>query len=148
MSGKYLKKVKLSMENCNLGIRPFIPQSSKDTVEPIKSIIGDDIDVCEVFGVIFLNQRNKSIGWYKVSSGGISTCLVDVRILMASALNCLATGMILFHNHPSGSLIPSNADMEITAKIKNACGIMNIQLFDHIIISEEGYYSFSDEGKL
>lgn len=134
------------MENCHLGIEPFIVKCSRDAYGPFKEIIGSDIDVFEVFTVIFFNQRSKSTGWMKVSTGGITSSIVDVRILMSAALNCLATQMMICHNHPSGGMKPSNEDIKITNQIKEACKIMNINLMDHLIISEKEYYSFADEG--
>lgn len=136
------------MEKSHLGIEPFIASSSSDSYRPFKEIIGSDIDVCEVFAVVFLNQRSKSIGWMKLSTGGINSSIVDMRLLMSAALNCLATRMIVCHNHPSGEMKPSSEDLSITKKIEEACKIMNIQLLDHLIISENEYYSFADEGLL
>ena len=82
----------------------------------------------------------------KLSTGGITSSIVDMRLLMSAALNCLATRMIVCHNHPSGQMKPSSEDLSIIKKIKEACKIMNIELLDHLIISENEYYSFADEG--
>ena len=102
----------------------------------------------EVFGVVFLNQANKIIHFEIISQGGITGTVVDPRIIFKNAFTHNATGIILAHNHPSGSLKPSTADIQLTDKIKSASAFMEIRLLDHIIISENGYYSFSDEGRM
>jgi DNA repair protein RadC len=83
-----------------------------------------------------------------ISDGGISGTVTDVRLIMQSALLTNASGLILCHNHPSGTLIPSAMDSAVTNKIKKACEVLDIELLDHIIISTEGYYSFADSGRL
>ena len=95
--------------------------------------------------VLFLNRGNRVLGGYKVSSGGITGTVVDIRIILAIALKCLASGMILAHTHPSGELNPSNADKGLTQKLKEAANLMDISLLDHLIITSETYYSFADE---
>lgn len=102
----------------------------------------------ESFLMLVLNRANKVMGWFKVSQGGINSCLVDIRVIMQVAINSNASGIIISHNHPSGALHPSAEDINITKKIKEACRIMEISLLDHIIITEESYYSFGDEGTL
>jgi DNA repair protein RadC len=84
----------------------------------------------------------------KLSQGGISGTVTDVRIVMKKAIECLASGIIVCHNHPSGNLNPSDSDTKITQKIKEAGNLMDIQLLDHLIISEKDYYSFADNGIL
>jgi len=106
----------------------------------------DTIALQERFFAMYLNTSNRVIGVFPVSSGGIAGTCVDIRLILSVALKVLATGLILCHNHPSGSLEPSAADKMITNKIKEACTFMDIRLFDHLIISSEGnYYSFSKE---
>jgi len=102
----------------------------------------------EEFWVLFLNNSNKIISKYKLSKGGITGTLVDVRLVLKKALELLATGIILCHNHPSGSLKPSTADKKLTDKMKNATQIVDIKLLDHLIITEKAYFSFADEGIL
>jgi DNA repair protein RadC len=82
----------------------------------------------------------------KLSQGGVSGTVTDVRIVMKKAVELLASGIILCHNHPSGNLNPSEADSKITRKIKEAGSFMDIQLLDHLIISDKDYYSFADNG--
>lgn len=100
----------------------------------------------EEFWVLYLNKNNKVISKKKISSGGVSATVVDNRIILKSAINQLATGLILVHNHPSGNLKPSDADKRVTEGLNNACAMFDISLLDHLIISQEGYYSFNDEG--
>ncbi|MBB6369800.1 RadC family protein [Chryseobacterium shigense] len=102
----------------------------------------------EEFWAIFLNQRNKVIQVSQLTQGGISQSIVDVRVLFKTALDHLSTGIIIAHNHPSGSLKPSKEDINITKKIKEAGQTLSIQLLDHIIITQDKYFSFSDEGLL
>jgi DNA repair protein RadC len=102
----------------------------------------------EVFAVIFLNQANKIIHFEVISKGGITGTVADPRIILKLALGFGAVSIILCHNHPSGNLNPSNADKAITKKIGDAASLMDIKLLDHIIVSDEGYYSFMEEGML
>jgi len=102
----------------------------------------------EVFAVIFLNQANKIIHFEVISKGGITGTVADPRIILRLALGFGAVSIILCHNHPSGNLNPSNADKAITKKIGDAASLMDIKLLDHIIVSDEGYFSFMEEGLL
>lgn len=108
----------------------------------------DIIEFQEETKVILLNRANNVLGIYPLSKGGISGTVVDIRIVLSVALKCHATGLILVHNHPSGNLVPSSADKDITKKLKDACAILEISLIDHLIIAKSGYFSFSNEGEL
>lgn len=100
----------------------------------------------EEFWVIFVNQSSTIIKMEKIGKGGITSTTVDVRLIMKSALECFATGIILCHNHPSGEVNPSKADIQLTNTIKQASNVLNINLLDHIVMSNEKYYSFFSEG--
>lgn len=102
----------------------------------------------EVFGVAFLNQANRMNHFEIISSGGITGTVADPRIILRKALEKKAVSLILCHNHPSGNLQPSRADQLLTQKIREAALLMDIRLLDHIIVSDQGYYSFADEGLL
>ena len=102
----------------------------------------------EVFAVLFLNRANKINHFEIVSEGGITGTVADPRIILRKALEHDAVNIILCHNHPSGSLKPSRADEDLTKKIKEAARLLDIAVLDHIIVSEDGYYSFADEGIL
>tara|TARA_Y100000588_G_scaffold361724_1_gene422797 strand:- start:436 stop:885 length:450 start_codon:yes stop_codon:yes gene_type:complete len=109
----------------------------------------NDIGLQETFKIMLLNNSNKVKGIYEVSKGGITGTLVDVRILFAVVLKSLTTAVILLHNHPSGTLRPSEADKSLTRKIKNAGEFLDIKILDHIILNPQGnYYSFADDGIL
>ncbi len=120
--------------------------SSKEAFEFIHSFISDIAH--EEFWVVFLNRSNKIIDKYKLSQGGISGTVIDVRLLLKRALELLASSLIICHNHPSGNLQPSDNDIKITDKIKTAAQQMDIKLLDHLIIFDNSYLSFSDEGLL
>lgn len=102
----------------------------------------------ELFAVIFLNRANKIKHFEVISRGGITGTVADPRMILKKALENGATSIILSHNHPSGNLNPSKADEELTQKIKMAAIYFDIKVLDHIIVSEEGYFSFADEGML
>lgn len=123
--------------------------NSRDSYQFLKNIWNQaNINVCEEFKVLFLDQANNIVGFKTIGIGGINQTTVDSRIILAIALKTLATGIILSHNHPSGNLTPSNADKEITKKIVEAAKIHEIQVLDHIIMVPRtgGYFSFADEG--
>jgi DNA repair protein RadC len=127
---------------------PEIPQikCSKDVFDMLSPILSDLPH--EEFWILFLNRSNKVMNRMKLSQGGISGTVTDVRMVMKRAIEYLASGIIVCHNHPSGNLNPSESDTRITQKIKEAGNIMDIQLLDHLIISEKEYYSFADNGLL
>ncbi|MEO7532140.1 MAG: DNA repair protein RadC [Sediminibacterium sp.] len=102
----------------------------------------------EVFAVVFLNRGNKVTHIEIISEGGITGTIADPRIILKKALEHNATALILCHNHPSGNTRPSKADEAVTQKIKQAASLLDIQIMDHVIVSNEGYFSFADEGLL
>ena len=102
----------------------------------------------EYFKVLFLNQSKQVLGYILISEGGITDTTVDVRVILQAALLTNSVAIILAHNHPSGNLKPSRQDMEITKQVKNAAQLMRITVLDHLILTDAGYYSFSDEGEL
>lgn len=102
----------------------------------------------EEFFCIYLNRANKVIKLEQLSKGGISGTVTDVRLIMKNAVLLTASGLIVAHNHPSGNLVPSEADSKITRKIKDAGQLLDIQLLDHLIIFDSDYYSFADNGLL
>ncbi|MCJ7449211.1 MAG: DNA repair protein RadC [Bacteroidales bacterium] len=119
---------------------------SKDVADIFQPLLSDLSH--EEFWILFLNRSNKVINRMKLSQGGISGTVTDVRVVLKKAIEYLASGIILCHNHPSGNLNPSESDTRITQKIKEAGNLMDIQLLDHLIISEKDYYSFADNGLL
>jgi DNA repair protein RadC len=123
-----------------------VVQSSKDIAQYLRAVLKDF--TYEVFAVLFLNRANKVNHFEIISRGGITGTVADPRVILKRALEQDATSIVLSHNHPSGSLKPSNADEALTKKIKEAAKYLDIKVIDHIIVSEEGYYSFADEGLL
>lgn len=118
--------------------------SSRDIYNLLHPIIGELPH--EEFWVIYLNNSNKVLKKTMISKGGLTGTLVDVRIVLKEALELLAVGMIIAHNHPSGTLKPSNADRNLTNKIKESAKIVDIQVLDHVIVTADGYFSFADDG--
>lgn len=127
----------------------IVVTSSRETADVLREIFtADTFDWTEEFILLCLNRRNQLTGFRKISSGGVTGTVADPKVILTVALNCLATSIIIAHNHPSGNLSPSRADEELTKKIKMAASYLDIKLLDHIILSDEGFYSFADEGML
>lgn len=123
-------------------------RSSRESADILRGIWADDLDMIERFYVLYLNNANQVVSVSLVSMGGITGTVVDPRIVFATALNCLATAIIIAHNHPSGTLSPSMADDRLTKKIQEAGRLLDITLLDHIILTEESYFSYCDEGRM
>ena len=123
--------------------------SSKDLAKYFREIFNQEtLEVFEQVMVIFMNNSNNTIAWYKASQGGITGTIIDIRLVMKAALNCYATSMAIAHNHPSGTLTPSDADKAITNKLREAGNVLDIKLLDHIIITSDDFFSFTDNGLL
>jgi DNA repair protein RadC len=124
-------------------------QSSTDSTELFRKIFNaDTFGWTEEMVLLCLNRANKVVGFYKVSSGGFAGTVADPKVIFTIALNCAASAIIIAHNHPSGNLKPSRADEEMTNRIKLAGSHLDIRLLDHIILSDEHFYSFADDGKI
>lgn len=106
------------------------------------------MELQEQFKILLLNRGNKVVGIYEVSTGGITGTVADPRLIFTAALKANAVALILAHNHPSANLKPSNADTMLTQKIREGGKLLDINVMDHLIICNEGYYSFADEGAL
>ncbi|MCT4206408.1 JAB domain-containing protein [Elizabethkingia anophelis] len=129
-------------------LRPSI-SCSKDAYEIIiKNWDHDSIEFVEQFKIVLMNNANKVLGIYLVSTGGVNATLVDPKLIYSAALKANASAIILCHNHPSGNLKPSTQDIQLTEKIKNGGKLLEIQVLDHLIVTSEGYLSFQDEGLL
>ena len=125
--------LKCSLEVYNIFIQLFDPKH---------------LSVREECYALFLNRANRIFGSFKVSSGGITGTVIDIRLVLGIALKTLSTSIIIAHNHPSGNLKPSLADIALTDRLKQAAEVMDIKLLDHLIISPDGYRSLADEGEL
>ncbi len=120
--------------------------SSRDAYLIVKSKMEDLHH--EEFWVLFLNRSNKKLGLERFSAGGLTGTVADTRLIYQRALELRSTGLILVHNHPSGSRKPSNQDLDLTQKMKSAGQQLEISVLDHLIITEDNYFSFADEGML
>jgi DNA repair protein RadC len=107
-----------------------------------------NLSLKEYFVMIYLNRRNEVIGYHLLSQGGISGTAVDDRLAFSVGLKCLASGVIMIHNHPSQDCSPSKADITLTRKFIEAGKILNISVLDHLVISSETYYTMADEGEI
>lgn len=121
-------------------------RQSRDAYEQLRPLLSDLMH--EEFWVLYLNNANRVQNSFQLSKGGLTGTLVDVRLILKKALELGAVGLILAHNHPSGNLRPSKADLQITRKAKKAAGLMDIRLLDHLIVHGSEYYSFADEQQL
>ena len=123
--------------------------SSKQGYEIFRTLFNaDTIDWLEESIILCLNRSNRVLGYYKLSSGGTAGTMMDPKVIFTIALNCSASAIIVAHNHPSGNLTPSQPDIKTTENIKKLGDMMGITLLDHIIVTDEGFYSFSDDNKL
>ncbi len=133
------RRAEEAVENMKIG-------SSSSVFELMQPILGELPH--EEFWIIYLNNSNKIIQQDQLSKGGITGTLVDVRLVLKKAIEVGATGLILVHNHPSGTLKPSESDKQLTQKLKRAGASLDIKVLDHLIITEKAYFSFADEALL
>lgn len=124
-------------------------QDSRYVAEFLRKTYGNGtIQLQEAFFILYLNKRHEIIGYYKHSVGAIDGTLADIRIIFGIALTCLAVSIVLCHNHPSGTLYPSENDKQLTKRFKEAGKLMEITILDHIILTQADYYSFADNSIL
>lgn len=121
-------------------------RTSKETAAFLQPLLADH--GYEVFSVMFLSQSNRLLHYEAISNGGMTSTIVDPKIIMKKALEHRAVNIILCHNHPSGNLEPSNEDKKVTQKIADAAMLLDMKVLDHVIVSSQGYFSFADEGLL
>ena len=122
--------------------------SSLDTTNLARQFYSSDIDIYESFYIITLNRNNVTTGVVKIGQGGCTETSVDIKLISHYAIQSLAQGVILFHNHPSGNILPSKQDLKITEKIKNCLKVFDINLLDHVIVSSDEYHSMADNGEI
>lgn len=126
-----------------------ILKDSRDTFEELRNIYNPDTaTIYETAYVLYLNQSQQIKGFLKLSDGGMTNVIVDTRLVMMGALGCMATAIVLSHNHPSGNTKPSEDDRLLTKKLVAACKLMDISFIDHIILAGDRYYSFRDHGEI
>jgi len=121
---------------------------SDDVYKVLREIWSNQIETREEIIVLLMDRSNNVLGYHVLSSVGITGTVADLRLLFGVALQSLATSIILAHNHPSGNLSPSQQDIALTQKVKEAGKMMDITLLDHLIVTKNSYYSFNDEGNM
>ena len=127
----------------------IIIKNSKDAYTCFQSCWNKDlIELQEEFKMLLLNNSNEVLGIHSLSKGSTKGTIVDMKLLFAIALKSNATGLIIAHNHPSGSLKPSRSDLELTTKIKKSAELLDVNLLDHLIITKDEFYSFKDAGNI
>lgn len=147
-SGK-VSEIKLSYKSkVKAAERPQIRSSSDAFRLLLDQWDADEIDYREHFKVLLLDRSNRVVAIYTVSIGGMAGTVVDAKVVFIAALKVRATSIILAHNHPSGNVQPSSADVQLTNKLTEGGKLLDIQVLDHLIITSQGYYSFADEGLL
>jgi DNA repair protein RadC len=140
-------KISVTMDKKVKTSELFTIVNSRDAANLLRRIFNADTFLWyEEFIILCLNRSNKVMGYRKISTGGITGTVADPKIILTTALNLAATSIILAHNHPSGNLKPSMADEDLTKKIKSAAAYLDIKVLEHIILTDDSYYSFADEG--
>ena len=143
-----VSEVKISYHNpIKLAESPEI-SSSYDAAKILYANWSDDLELLETFNILILNRANRVKGIFTVSKGGVAGTVVDAKIVFAAALKAMACGIILAHNHPSGNRYPSEADIKLTSKLKEAGKALDIVVLDHLILTTGDYYSFADEDQI
>jgi DNA repair protein RadC len=144
-----LQEIQLSYKRKKKFQERFQISNSDEVYQYAQSIWNPNtLEMQESFYVIFLDKRNAILGYLKLAQGGVAGVIVDSRIIFATAVKCLSSSIILLHNHPSGNLTPSQADKNITQKIKNGAKLLDMILLDHLIITVDSFYSFADNNLL
>lgn len=145
-----VSEVQLSYKSKLPASQRSVIKSSRDAFDLlVQNWDSNTLEYVEEFKILLLNRANAVLGILPVSKGGVSGTVTDVRVILQAAMLANASGLIICHNHPSGNTNPSDSDIRITQKIKEASGIMDIQLLDHLILtSDDSYHSFADNGQL
>jgi DNA repair protein RadC len=132
--------------NVKPSLRPKITTSRDAYNILVESWDESKIEFVEQFKVILLNRANKVLGILELSTGSTTGTIADPKLIFASAIKSNSCGIIIAHNHPSGNLCPSQADIDLTKQIKAGGKLLDVSLLDHVIVTTEGYYSFTDNG--
>lgn len=148
-----MKRYKSQINRLTIAREPILVDkvhitNSKDSAAYARELYDHDLTIYESFWLILLNRANNTVGFVKISQGGTTGTVADVKMICKYAVDTLAQAAICVHNHPSGARLPSNADKVLTRKVKEALHLFDCKLLDHIILTEETYYSFADEAQL
>jgi DNA repair protein RadC len=122
--------------------------TSKDAVDVFREVWSNTMEVREEFYILLLNRANKVKAWYRVSEGGVTGTVVDPKMIFSVALKCGACSVIMAHNHPSGATKPSQQDIDLTKKIVSGGKFLEVSVLDHVIMTQETFFSFADEGMM
>ncbi len=142
-------EVSLAYRNKTKASERLSIRSSKEAYDILMSSWDQDlIELQEQFRVLLLDRKSSCLAVSTVASGGISSCIVDLKLVFATAIKACASSIVLAHNHPSGNRTPSNEDKSLTRKFVEAGKILDVHILDHIIVTKDGYTSFADEGEL
>lgn len=142
-----LTEVELSYRNpIDLKDRPTVCSSQQAYDVLMQAWDMNRIELLEEFIILLLDRQHRCIGLSKISVGGISACLVDPKIVFATALKARSSGLILSHNHPSGNIQPSEADISLTSKLRAGGYLLEMPVLDHLVVTPHNYFSFADEG--
>jgi DNA repair protein RadC len=139
-----IKKISLKLGKSNYQRKQIT--SCQDAADYIRQFYATDIELFESCFLLLLDQSNTTIGYAKISQGGIAGTVVDIKIICKYVIDSLAQGVVICHNHPSGNLKPSKGDEIMTEKLANALKLMDSKLLDHIIITKDGHYSMQENG--
>ncbi len=142
---EHCREYKITTKSVKSKIEAEKITSSKDSYRVIRKFYHEDINLYESFFILLLNQRNHTIGFAKISQGGVCGTVACPRLIAKIVVDTLATGVVIAHNHPSGNLKPSMQDNEVTKKIKEGLKLFDVRLLDHLIVTDSEYYSFADE---
>ena len=134
--------------NIKPSLRPKVNASRDAYKILLENWDSEKIELVEQFKVLLLNRANKAIGIFEASTGSVTGTVADPKLIFASAIKANACGLIIAHNHPSGNFKPSQVDIDLTRKVREGGKLLEIPLLDHLIVTTEGYFSFSDEGIL
>lgn len=149
LSGRQVAEVQLIYRsNVKPSQRPKVSSSREAYEVFFKNWNLDKIEFVEQFKVMLLNRAHKVLGIYELSSGSVSGTVADPKLVFVAALKANASSIIIAHNHPSGCLNPSQTDINLTKKLKDGGKLLDIAVLDHVIVTNEGHYSFADEGML
>ena len=149
MKKTYKSKIsEYSLKYTKTDIQKTKVTTSESASNVIRKFYFDDINIYESFFILLLNRANNTTGFAKISQGGTAGTVVDIKIIAKYAVESLSSAVIICHNHPSGDKRPSDADLNITRRIKDALLLLDVKLIDHIIITENDFYSFADNGNL
>jgi DNA repair protein RadC len=143
---KTIKKFELKTSQTDL--EQVKISKSEDAADFIRQFYSDDIEIYESFFILLMNRANKVTGYAKISQGGVCGTIVDKKILLKYVVDSLASGVIIAHNHPSGTLSPSDADIKITKELKELCKLVDSTVLDHVILTADSFYSFADNENL